>query len=254
MTGLAPLTPEKRQVEMKIRRTMLKLHQAGGFITLAGMIAQGFVEGTCTQIQQVTFGWHTSLATFVNISYATTALLTFTAPPPLVNRKGVSSVKIHKALAMVHLLGMIATNVLADQVEDNPNLKPYHRAAAYTTFGAFAAAAIVIKFLFKKMIRITNTFLLLLILFSTSYLLHPPTENGRITADKAASQISYTMVHPLHEWTGISRAVNCIIIYNPAERQDRTAAGSIPLSSFDSKNANRDSHDWKYWKLSNTLL
>ena len=147
VTGVAPLTPENRQVEMKIRRTMLKLHQAGGFITLAGMIAQGFVGAKLYANPTSDLrNWHTSLAAFVNISYATTALLTFTAPPPLVNRKGVSSIKIHKALAMVHLLGMIATNVLADQVEDNPNLKPYHRAAAYATFGAFAAAAIVIKF------------------------------------------------------------------------------------------------------------
>ena len=93
------------------------------------------------------------------------------------------------------------------------------------------------------MIRITNTFFFLLILFiSTSYLLHSPTEKGRITADKAASQISYTMVHPLHEWTGTSRAVNCIIIYNPADDKIETVAASIPLSSFDSKNANRDSH------------
>ena len=41
---------------------------------------------------------------------------------------------------------MIATNVLAGMTEDNPNLKKYHRAAAYTAFGAFAASMIVIKF------------------------------------------------------------------------------------------------------------
>jgi len=146
-TGLSPLTPENRQVEMRIRRTMLKLHQVGGFVTLAGMIAQGFVGAKLYANPTADLrNWHTSLATFVNISYTTTALLTFTAPPPLVNRKGISTIKIHKALAIVHLLGMIATNVLADQLEGNPDLKPYHRAAAYTTFGAFAAAAIVIKF------------------------------------------------------------------------------------------------------------
>ena len=50
------------------------------------------------------------------------------------------------------------------------------------------------------------------------------------------------MIHPLHEWTGTSRAVNCIIIYNPTNDKIETAAVSIALSSFDSKNANRDSH------------
>ena len=44
------------------------------------------------------------------------------------------------------LTGMIATNILAGQLEGHPELKPYHRAAAYTTFAAFAAATIVIKF------------------------------------------------------------------------------------------------------------
>jgi len=28
----------------------------------------------------------------------------------------------------------------------NPQLRPYHRAAAYTTFASFAAAIVVIKF------------------------------------------------------------------------------------------------------------
>jgi len=145
--GLAPLTAEHRQTEMKIRRTMLKLHQVGGFVTLAGMIAQGIVGAKLynhptSQLKDT----HESLAGFVNISYFSTAFLSFTAPPPLVNRKGMSSIKIHKGLAMVHFTGMILTNVLANQLEGNPNLKPYHRAAAYSTFAAFAAATIVIKF------------------------------------------------------------------------------------------------------------
>jgi hypothetical protein len=46
------------------------------------------------------------------------------------------------------MTAMIATNVLAGQTE-GPNgatYKPYHRAAAYTAFGAFAASMIIIKF------------------------------------------------------------------------------------------------------------
>jgi hypothetical protein len=46
------------------------------------------------------------------------------------------------------MTAMIATNVLAGQIE-GPNAatyKPYHRAAAYTAFGAFAASMIIIKF------------------------------------------------------------------------------------------------------------
>ena len=83
----------------------------------------------------------------MNIGYFTTASLSLFAPPKALDeRKGYSSIKIHKWLAVVHMSAMIATNVLAGMTEDNPNLKKYHRAAAYTAFGAFAASMIVIKF------------------------------------------------------------------------------------------------------------
>ena len=42
-TQLSPLTLEQREKELKIRRKMLKTHQVIGFVTLAGMIAQGIL-------------------------------------------------------------------------------------------------------------------------------------------------------------------------------------------------------------------
>ena len=73
-------------------------------------------------------------------------------PPPLINRdKKFSSIRIHKWLSVVHLSGMIATNILGGMIE-NANAqevkkyKSYHRAAAYTTFASFGAAVIAIKF------------------------------------------------------------------------------------------------------------
>jgi hypothetical protein len=42
--------------------------------------------------------------------------------------------------------GMIATNILAGQIENNPDLKSVHRAVAFTTFAAYTAAVVVIKF------------------------------------------------------------------------------------------------------------
>ncbi len=90
---------------------------------------------------------HEGLATAIEIGYFSTAGLSLFAPPKMLNeRKGYSSIKLHKILAMVHFSGMITTMVLAGQLESNYNLKPWHRAAAYTTFGAFAASMIVIKF------------------------------------------------------------------------------------------------------------
>lgn len=141
------LTPEERQKELNIRRGMLVAHQVAGFTTLGLMVAQGFVGSSLYNGNYNKHDVHESLAAAINIGYFTTASLSLFAPPKMLDeRKGYSSIKLHKALAIVHLSGMIATDILASQLESNPDLKPYHRAAAFTTFGAFAASMIVIKF------------------------------------------------------------------------------------------------------------
>jgi hypothetical protein len=84
---------------------------------------------------------------YVNIGFFTTAGLSLFAPPKMINeREGYSSVKLHRALGILSITAMIATDILAGQLESNPELKPYHRAAAYTAFGSFALQIIAIKF------------------------------------------------------------------------------------------------------------
>lgn len=141
------LTPDNREKELKIRRIMLTTHQILGFATLGGMIAQGIVGARLYNGETNLKSAHELLAGAVNIGYFTTAGLALFAPPKLLDdRSGYSSIKLHKALAIIHFTSMVATNVLAGFLESNPELKPYHRAAAYTAFGSFAAAMIVIKF------------------------------------------------------------------------------------------------------------
>jgi hypothetical protein len=141
------LTPENRQRELKVRRTMLVAHQALGSLTLLGMIGQGIVGTKLYNGDRKMRGLHENLAAAVDIGYFTTASLSLFAPPKMFDeRKGFSTIKIHKYLAIVHFTSMVATNVLASQLEGNPQLKKWHRAAAFTAFGAFAAAMIVIKF------------------------------------------------------------------------------------------------------------
>ena len=149
--NIAPLTPEGRIQELKVRRTMLVAHQIGGFVTLAGFIAQGLLGAKLYNAQGQDYvdtkRWHERSATFINITYGTTLALSLTAPPPVVGaKKGFTSIKLHKYLAIVHLTGMVATNVLAGLIDEHYNLKPYHRAAAYTTFGAYAASIIALTF------------------------------------------------------------------------------------------------------------
>jgi len=152
ITGLAPLNTESRRKELRIRRTMLVSHQVLGFATLAGFVAQGILGASLYNAQGERYRrlreTHQTVATAVNATYAATALLSLTAPPPLIGKRkeGLNSIKLHKYLAIVHLTGMLATNFLANRIARNVELKPYHRAAAFTTFGAFAAAMVVIKF------------------------------------------------------------------------------------------------------------
>jgi hypothetical protein len=150
--GIAPrvLTPETREHELKIRRTMFRIHQAVGLTTAAAMVAQGFLGSRLyddnREYNPQVKKWHEGVATGINIGYATTALMSFTSPPPFINRKKFDNIKLHKILSYVHLTGMITTNVLAGQLSNNYNLKKFHRAAAYTTFGAYALAIASIKF------------------------------------------------------------------------------------------------------------
>lgn len=149
--NVAPLTPESRARELKVRRTMLIAHQIGGFVTLAGFVAQGLLGAKLYNAQGEDYvntkRWHERSATFINVTYGTTLALSLTTPPPVVGAKrGFTSIKLHKYLAIVHLTGMVATNVLAQMIQENYSLKPYHRAAAYTTFGAYAVSVISLAF------------------------------------------------------------------------------------------------------------
>ena len=147
-SNLYPLTSESRTRELKLRRKMLVTHQVLGFATLAGMVAQGIVGAQLYKNGGHNLkDLHEGLGALVNTTYFTTAAMSLFAPPPMVNRdKGFTSIRAHKWLAAIHLTGMITTNILAGQIENNPGLKSTHRAVALTTFGTFAAAMMVIKF------------------------------------------------------------------------------------------------------------
>ena len=151
LTNVAPLTLAGREKELNVRRTMLSLHQIGGFVTLAGFVAQGIIGSQLYRAQGADYtrlrDLHAGVGLATTIAYGTSTLLSLTTPPATVGRRrGLSTIKLHKYLAVVHLAGMIATNVLASKIREDFSLKPYHRAAAYTTFGAYAVSILVLRF------------------------------------------------------------------------------------------------------------
>jgi hypothetical protein len=145
---ISPLNAINREKELKLRRGMLVTHQILGFATLGGMIGQGIVGSRLyKQYNPNLKNFHEGLGAAVNITYSTTAFMSLFTPPPLINRdKKLSSIRIHKWLSLVHMSGMIATNILADKAGENQKMKNLHRTAAYVTFASFGAAVIAIKF------------------------------------------------------------------------------------------------------------
>lgn len=148
--GIAPkvIDASTREKELKVRRTMFKIHQAAGLITAGGMLAQGIVGTRLYNGQFDLINTHKTLASGINIAYGTTALMAFAAPPPLINRKKFDNIKLHKWLSVVHLSGMVATNILAEQTDQGPRQKTIHKWVGIGTFATYSAAILSIKFEF----------------------------------------------------------------------------------------------------------
>ena len=67
-------------------------------------------------------------------------------------------------------------------------------------------------------------------------------QNLKLACDSKASTITYSMKHPLHQWDGVSKEVSSILLTDPEKSKFLQVAVKAKLSTFDSKNANRDSH------------
>jgi len=141
-TGISKLSIAQRQKELKVRNVMLKTHQIIGYLTLAGMVAQGIMGGRLYNGDYELYDAHKTMGEWVTTSYFTGAGLSLFAPPPLVRKKtkGFNSIKAHKWLAYIHFSGIIATNAWSKEDRD------WHKYAAYTTFASYATAVLVFKF------------------------------------------------------------------------------------------------------------
>jgi hypothetical protein len=154
------LTPESRKSELSARRTMLTMHQIGGFVTL-GLLGATLYYGQKTlnesydpALTRTNQNKHNQFVTYAIISYGLTGLLAVISPPPLIRRDETSTTTIHKTLAWLHFAGMVLTPIVGNMVRkrsgrlqyiDLPNAH-FHQIAAYATTGVFAASMIIITF------------------------------------------------------------------------------------------------------------
>ena len=150
--GIAsPLTPAVRMHELSVRRTMLTMHQIGGFLTL-GLMATTVYYGQQTLDHPSIRSYRRSHSNFVTLtifSYGATGILAALSPPPLIRRDETSTTTIHKTLAWVHFLGMVVTPILGSSLHRSfsyDRLARFHQASAYITLAAMTASFIVITF------------------------------------------------------------------------------------------------------------
>lgn len=159
--GIAsPLTPEVRKHELAIRRTMLTIHQIGGFLTLGSLIATDYfgqksLNSPNTGLRSDPYrNTHQTLVTSTIALYATTGLLAILSPPPLIRRDETSTTTIHKTLAWIHVAGMILTPIIGNTIFKRGPAGRYadlsqarfHQISAYATTAVFAASMIVVTF------------------------------------------------------------------------------------------------------------
>jgi len=64
----------------------------------------------------------------------------------------------------------------------------------------------------------------------------------KLYADKNKSDITYTMNHPLHTWTGVSNNILSVMLLDTSNMEINELAVVVKIASFNSKNSNRDSN------------
>lgn len=89
--------------------------------------------------------------------------------------------------------------------------------------------------------RTLENFIAILILFVV-FAFSPTADSRKIVADKKTSTVTYAMSHPAHDWEGVCKDVNAVIVYDDNTKTINQVAVSLKVDAFDSGNANRDSH------------
>jgi hypothetical protein len=149
----APLTPESRKSELKLRRAMLVAHETSGFVTLGLMLTTVYYGQKVLDNYPAPLSMrrtHIGFADATITTYSLTALLSLLSPPPTIRRDEMNSLSYHRALAWIHVSGMIITPIIASIAQkrgaSDKTVFHIHQVSAYITTAAFAASMVVMTF------------------------------------------------------------------------------------------------------------
>lgn len=87
-----------------------------------------------------------------------------------------------------------------------------------------------------------KSLLIILVLSCNMALFGQKTADIKLYSDPKLTSITYSMNHPLHEWDGVSKEVKSVIVTDEKKVEIKQVAVTVKIASFDSQNANRDSH------------
>ncbi len=150
--GLAgDLNIENRQKEIKLRRTLLTIHQTLGILTWFSMAATVTAGQLWLDGKLDSPSLHRTLKYPTIIGYSLTGLLSVITPPPIERRREFSTISFHKTLAWLHFAGMVATPILGRLIlssTDYYKSARFHQIVGYSTFTVFSISLLSIL-LFK---------------------------------------------------------------------------------------------------------
>ena len=142
-----------RPRELELRTKMLQLHQKLALGTLGLMFAQGYLG---FQLQDATTKYmelsdsHAALGKVAFVSYLTSAMLSYTAPPAFRYNRKIDSIRIHRWLSIIHFTGMLALPYFGekvsgphDSIESRDRALYIHRGIAVTTISTMALSALI---------------------------------------------------------------------------------------------------------------
>lgn len=144
------LAPETRIDELRLRRSMLIWHQRLGLVTLASLLTQvstgkRIYENPVENYKKYS-SFHKTLGYTTYGLYLTTASMSLLAPPARKYSKRLSSIKIHRYLALIHFSAMIIQPWLAYQAVNNSSQYEYY-IDLHNRVGTVAAVSLSLAFL-----------------------------------------------------------------------------------------------------------
>ena len=143
VTGIAP---ESRIDELKLRTSMLQLHQKFALISWASFAYQSFIGNQLVNGNYENIDLHKKLSIPVWSMYMGSASLSYFSPPGLKYSKKLDSMKLHRLLSYFHFSGMAIIPFLGYNIAQSNNYEEavkLHQRVALTTLFSMSLSAIL---------------------------------------------------------------------------------------------------------------